>query len=133
MTATADLAGALTTEDADRIAQLAELLAARSIDYLEVSAGGTSVFVARQTGSGRAPGAANPAPASTVTSPAVGVFHPASSGPDAVAQGSTLGHIQKLDEAVPVLAPHAGRVAGLCVPAGSFVEFGQTLLRLETP
>ncbi len=131
MTGLTDLSGALTADEADRIAQLAELLETRGVDFIELCRGDTTVLVARRPGSRRPPSISSAVPATTVASPAVGVFQPAVQAMATVADGGILGHVHKLDEAVTVTAPEAGRIGELCVPAGSFVEYGQALLRMH--
>ncbi len=130
MSGMASLSDALDPGEVDRLVALAELLEARGLDYLELCAGDTTLLVARRPGSRPGNGPGRAATAHEVPSPAVGTFHPAATPGSFVAQGAVLGHVHKLDEVLPVIAPAAGRVAEHCVASGGFVEFGQPLLRM---
>lgn len=77
-------------------------------------------------------GAADDSP-SVATSPAVGVFHP---GPRAVAgtrirSGDSLGSVDMLGVPQDVVAPVEGVVGATLVEAGTAVEYGQELVRIE--
>jgi acetyl-CoA carboxylase biotin carboxyl carrier protein len=77
-------------------------------------------------------GLAQPAePFLAVTSPLVGIFHPAVQTGDRVAIGQLLGAIEALGMPTSVDAPAAGTVEQLLTVDGAPVEFGQSLLVLR--
>ena len=81
------------------------------------------------------PVASVPGPdAVTVSSPAVGFFVYADGlGPGlAVAKGDELGHVEMLGIRHDVRAPRGGTVRNLVAESGEAVEYGQTVLELET-
>jgi biotin carboxyl carrier protein len=66
-----------------------------------------------------------------VTSPLVGIFHPAVKLGDRVAIGQLVGAIEALGMPTSVDAPAAGTVEQLLTDDGTPVEFGQSLLVLQ--
>jgi acetyl-CoA carboxylase biotin carboxyl carrier protein len=76
--------------------------------------------------------AAEPEPASlAITSPLVGVFHPAVEAGQQVQAGQSIGAIEALGLPTTVDAPQAGSVEQLLVADGLAVEYGQPLLVLR--
>ena len=84
-------------------------------------------------GSGGSASDAKAATAATATSPAVGIFNP---GPRAISgtrvrTGDVLGTVNMLGIPQEVAAPVDGIVGATLVEAGTAVEYGQELIRLE--
>jgi biotin carboxyl carrier protein len=85
-------------------------------------------------GSGRdASGAGAGGSAPVATSPAVGVFQPGTKTVSGtrVRAGDRLGVVDMLGVPQEVVAPIDGIVVGVIVDAGTAVEYGQELVRLE--
>lgn len=66
-----------------------------------------------------------------VSSPLVGIFHPAVKPGDGVAHGQVIGAIEALGIPTSIDAPHAGTIEQLLVQDSSPVEYGQPLLLLR--
>lgn len=70
-------------------------------------------------------------PRMAISSPLVGLFHPAVNVGDAVQEGQSLGRVEAMGMPTGVDAPRAGIVDELLVLDGGPVEFGQPLLVLR--
>jgi biotin carboxyl carrier protein len=66
-----------------------------------------------------------------ITSPLVGIFHPAVQAGQQVQTGQSIGAIEALGMPTSVDAPQSGTVEDLLVQDGSPVEYGQPLLILR--
>lgn len=76
--------------------------------------------------------AAAPAPRVLLSAPHLGLFEPACAAGDTVAAGALLGTIDVLGRRTDVLAQVSGRIAQVLVPANDLVEYGATLIEMET-
>jgi acetyl-CoA carboxylase biotin carboxyl carrier protein len=123
------------------LAAVLELVAGTDVVELDLVVGGSKLKLRRPAS---APAAFEPtlpptvraaldAGALAVSSPLVGIFHPAVKPGDAVSHGQVIGAIEALGMPTSVDAPQAGTIAELLVQDGAPVEYGQPLLLLRKP
>jgi biotin carboxyl carrier protein len=123
------------------LAAVLELVAGTDVVELDLVVGGSKLKVRRPAS---APAALEPtlprtvraaldAGALAVSSPLVGIFHPAVKPGDAVSHGQVIGAIEALGMPTSVDAPQAGTIEELLVQDGAPVEYGQPLLLLRKP
>jgi acetyl-CoA carboxylase biotin carboxyl carrier protein len=120
---------------ADQLTELLGLITATDIAELDVTVGTTRVSLRRPVDSPRvAAGQTDEAPEPSslaITSPLVGIFHPAVDVGAAVEPGQSIGAIEALGMPTSVDAPQSGTVEALLVSGGAAVEYGQPLLILR--
>ena len=93
--------------------------------------GAANPLLAAEEAAAVAPAAAAP-PRTALRAPHLGLFAPACAAGDAVAAGDLLGAIDVLGRRTELRAEAAGRVANVLVAANDLVEYGDTLIELET-
>jgi len=123
------------------LAAVLELVAGTDVVELDLVVGGSKLKLRRPAS---APAEFEPTPPPTVraaldagavavSSPLVGIFHPAVKPGDAVSHGQVIGAIEALGMPTSVDAPQAGTIEELLVQDGAPVEYGQPLLLLRKP
>jgi acetyl-CoA carboxylase biotin carboxyl carrier protein len=125
---------------ARQLSQVLALVANSDIAELEVTIGHTRLSVRRPAVWSVTSAAPPTAPllddtpdqgALVITSPLVGIFHPAVGPGAAVQTGQAIGRIEALGLPTSVDAPRDGTVDELLVQDGFAVEYGQPLLTLR--
>ncbi len=79
-----------------------------------------------------APVAAVPAGKAAVGAPHLGLFEPVCSPGEVVAAGQVVAMLDVLGRKTEVASAAPGRVAAICFAANDLVEYGQTLVEIET-
>ena len=93
--------------------------------------GGANPMLAAEDGEVVAPVAAA-ALRAVLRAPHLGLFEPACTVGETVAAGALVGTIDVLGRRTEVLAEVSGRIAGVLVAANDLVEYGATLIEMET-
>ena len=94
--------------------------------------GGANPMLAGGVGEDDRPVAAVAAPLVALRAPHLGMFEPACTVGETVAAGALVGTIDVLGRRTEVLAEVSGRIAGVLIAANDLVEYGATLIEMET-
>ena len=118
---------------AEQLQQLLGLVDASDIEELDITLGATRLSVRRTATTAAIPSeqVALESAALAITSPLVGIFHPAIEVGATVAPGQPIGAVEALGMPTSVEAPRSGMVEGLLVEDGAAVEYGQPLVILR--
>jgi acetyl-CoA carboxylase biotin carboxyl carrier protein len=121
----------------DELSELLGLVSDTDITELDLTVGTTRLSLRRPAlpsavaANGSTTLSLDEPPSLAITSPGVGIFHPAVGMGDDIQSGQTIGAIKALGMPTNVDAPRSGTVEAVLVQDGAAVEYGQPLLILR--